>query len=149
MMAKLVYLDVCVLNRPFDDQQQVRIRLETDAVNLIVAHIRASALLLVTSSMLEIEISANPNENARAYVQGLFQQWSYRPNYDLKSIRTRAEYLSALNMGVADAAHVAFAEFAKADFVTVDDRLLKLCRRLDIQVWYGTPLAFCDKEDLR
>lgn len=99
--------------------------------------------------MLEVEISANPNENVKAYVQGLLQQWGYMPTYALASIRTRAESLSALNMGVADAAHVAFAEFAKADFVTVDDRLLKLCRRLDIQVWYGTPLAFCDKEELR
>lgn len=71
------------------------------------------------------------------------------PDYALSNIRTRAEFLSELHMGAADAAHVAFAEFAKADFVTVDDRLLKLCRRLDIGVWHGTPLAFCDKEDLR
>ena len=27
-----VYLDVCCLNRPFDDQSQDRIKLETDAV---------------------------------------------------------------------------------------------------------------------
>ncbi|MEZ4708365.1 MAG: hypothetical protein R3A44_14230 [Caldilineaceae bacterium] len=149
MMTKLVYLDVCALNRPFDDQKQVRIRLETDAVNLIVSHIRTATLRLVTSPMLEIEISANPNENVKAYNRSLLQQWGYMPNYALSAIRTRAEFLSELNMGAADAAHVAFAEFAEADFVTVDDRLLKLCRRLNIRVWYGTPLAFCDKEDLR
>jgi len=30
-----VYLDVCALSRPFDDQAFLRIRLETEAVNLI------------------------------------------------------------------------------------------------------------------
>ena len=31
-----VYLDVCCLNRPFDDQTQDRIRLESEAVLLIL-----------------------------------------------------------------------------------------------------------------
>jgi len=31
-----VYLDVCCLNRPFDDQSQERIRVESDAVELIL-----------------------------------------------------------------------------------------------------------------
>ena len=34
---KLVYLDVCALNRPLDDQSQMRIRLEADAVSLILS----------------------------------------------------------------------------------------------------------------
>ena len=42
--AKNVYLDVCALCRPFDDQQQVRIRLETSAVELILAHVRQTDL---------------------------------------------------------------------------------------------------------
>jgi hypothetical protein len=33
---KTLYLDVCTLCRPFDDQQQLRIRLVTDAVLLIL-----------------------------------------------------------------------------------------------------------------
>ena len=32
-----VYLDVCALCRPFDDQAHMRIRLETEAVQLILA----------------------------------------------------------------------------------------------------------------
>jgi hypothetical protein len=31
-----IYLDVSCLNRPFDDQGQVRIRLETEAVTIIL-----------------------------------------------------------------------------------------------------------------
>jgi hypothetical protein len=36
-----IYLDVCCLNRPFDDQTQDRIRLETEAVMLILGRIAA------------------------------------------------------------------------------------------------------------
>lgn len=32
-----IYLDVCCLNRPFDDQAQTRIRLESEAILLIIA----------------------------------------------------------------------------------------------------------------
>lgn len=35
-----LYLDVCALSRPFDEQDYLRIRLETEAVNLILSNIR-------------------------------------------------------------------------------------------------------------
>ena len=31
-----VYLDACCLNRPFDDQTQPRVRLEAEAISLIL-----------------------------------------------------------------------------------------------------------------
>ena len=37
---KLIYFDVCVLSRPFDDQSFLRIRLETEAANLILSKVR-------------------------------------------------------------------------------------------------------------
>jgi hypothetical protein len=39
-MEFLIYLDVCCLNRPFDDQTQERIRLEAEAVLRILANIQ-------------------------------------------------------------------------------------------------------------
>ena len=39
--VKRVYLDLCALNRPLDDQGQIRVRLEADAVSLILSHVRA------------------------------------------------------------------------------------------------------------
>ncbi len=38
---KLVYLDTCCLNRPFDDQTQAHIHLEAEAVLLIMARCAA------------------------------------------------------------------------------------------------------------
>ena len=68
---------------------------------------------------------------------------------DLEALRRRAEELHYLNFGIADAAHVAFAEQCRAEFVSCDDLLIKKCSKHNIKVWNGTPVAFCEKEGLR
>lgn len=61
----------------------------------------------------------------------------------------RAEELTRLGLGPADAAHLAFAEQADARLITCDDRFLRQCRRAGTRVWTGTPVAFCVQEDLK
>lgn len=148
MTTKQVYLDVCVLSRPFDDQQQARIHLETTALELILAHIRAGELEIIVSPVYQAEIAAIPYAQERQHLHFLLAEIGMQPEVDLSHVRRRAEALAQAGMGVADAAHVAFAEYVGADFVTVDDRLLKKCHRLAVQVWCGTPQAYCDKENL-
>lgn len=144
-----VYLDVCALCRPFDDQRQVRIRLETIAVELILAHVRQGEIELIVSPAHQIEIVAIDEAEERQQLLLLLKQFGISFQFDLPVVRKRAEELAALGIGVADAAHLAFAEAAQAEFITVDDRLLKRCHRLKPAVWYGTPLAYCEKENLR
>ena len=68
---------------------------------------------------------------------------------DMSKIRSRAEDLVSLGLGVADAAHVAFAEYSGAEFISCDARLLKKCKTSKIKVWFGNPVAFCEKEGLK
>ncbi|MEA3358600.1 MAG: hypothetical protein U9R17_04230 [Thermodesulfobacteriota bacterium] len=56
--AKTIYLDVCVLSRPFDDQSFLRIRLETEATNLILSQVRNAKYRLVVSPIHWEEITA-------------------------------------------------------------------------------------------
>ena len=49
---KRIYLDVCCLNRPFDNQDLDLVRLESEAVRLILKHIRTGELIWVGSSVL-------------------------------------------------------------------------------------------------
>ena len=149
MPVKRIYLDVCVLCRPFDNQQQARIRLETNALELILAHISDSELEFIVSQAHFIEINSIRQAEERQYLLLLLDQLGTSFEFKMSAVRRRAEMLVDNGMGIADAAHVAFAEFAQADFVTVDDRLLKQCLRLNVKVWCGSPLAYCDKESLR
>jgi len=147
--ARRVYLDVCALCRPFDDQGQMRIRLETDAVQLILGHVRAENLDLIVSRVHDIEIVAISDLAERTHLELMLHQIGKRVNPDLSLTRHRAEEFVQQGFGPADAAHLAWAEQTGADFVTCDDRLLRRCRRIKLGVWIGTPVAFCDKEDLR
>lgn len=54
-----------------------------------------------------------------------------------------------LGFGVADAAHIAFAEQLNAQFITCDDKLIKKSIKYKISVWCGNPVTFCEKENLR
>ena len=56
-----VYLDVCCLNRPFDDQTQARIRLESEATLIILAHCEQGRLEWVGSEALTWEIDKTPD----------------------------------------------------------------------------------------
>ena len=146
---RCVYLDVCVLNRPLDDQDQMRIRLETDAVHLILGHVRAGDLELAVSPAHHVEVAANPNIARREHVQLLLKELGTDQIVDLTQARARARSFMANGIKTADAAHVALAEQAKCDFVTVDDRLLRRLDHAGTEIWFGTPMAYCDKENLR
>ena len=54
-----IYLDNCCYNRPYDDQSQIRIYLETQAKLHIQELIKLRRVELVTSYMLEYENGKN------------------------------------------------------------------------------------------
>ena len=45
-----IYLDACYLNRPFDDQTQLRIYLEAQAVMTIISQCQSGIWKLINSS---------------------------------------------------------------------------------------------------
>ena len=120
-----IYLDVCCLNRPFDQQSQARIRLETEAILEIINYCQAGTWTLVTSKILSAEVSQTPNkeriENVKkilliAKIKVLSGDW----------LKERVFQLQKLGFASYDAAHVASAERASSDiFLTTDDRLLR------------------------
>ena len=124
-----IYLDVSCLNRPFDDQTQSRIRLESEGVTIILAECERGTWEHVSSEMAKIEIAAMPDADRRARVELLLP-----PGKDLLKLNehlfARADALQAIGFKPADAVHVAAAESTAADvFLSCDDRLCRLARR--------------------
>jgi hypothetical protein len=148
-LAKRIYMDVCALCRPFDDQAQMRIRLETDAVQLILSYVRSGRFSLAVSPVHSVEIEVIDEMAEREHLRSVLRQIGWSVVVDKKHALLRAEQLSQLGLGPADAAHLTFAEAAQADFITCDDRLIRRCRRINTSVWFGAPMAFCDKENLK
>jgi hypothetical protein len=71
-----IYLDVCCLNRPFDDQTQEKIHLEAEAVLIILSNISSDRWELVGSDVIDFEISKIPNKERRKKVEFLAQKIS-------------------------------------------------------------------------
>jgi predicted nucleic acid-binding protein len=119
-----IYLDMCAWKRPFDDQTQGRILIETTAVTRILDAATAGILMLCNSAALVAENRRNPNAQRRKRVNALLAQIG-SPSPATPAIFARAEQLARQGFRDMDALHLAFAEDLKADyFVTVDDELL-------------------------
>jgi len=124
-----VYLDVCCLNRPFDDQSQERIRLESDAIESIFRLIQKGKCLWIVSDSVLREINANPDEESRNKVRALLR-WADESIALSEATSRRAGDLIALGFGAMDALHVAFSESSGCiACLTTDDGLLKLGKR--------------------
>jgi predicted nucleic acid-binding protein len=125
-----VYLDMCSLKRPFDDQRHPRVREEATAVAAIVARVEAGEIALVRSSAHLVENDANPREDRRLAAALWIDSAAVDVPLDAE-VEVRARELAALGFRPLDALHVAFAERARARwFVTCDDELLKVAGRV-------------------
>lgn len=145
---KTLYLDVCTLCRPFDDQQQLRIRLETDAVLLILRHIETGRYRSAVSPVHFKEVAAITDPGERLEMLGLLTRLNTgNVDCDLQQAQERAVFLRENRIGIADSAHVAFAEQLADCFITCDDKLLKRCRRIDLKIPVMSPVEFITLEE--
>jgi predicted nucleic acid-binding protein len=120
-----IYLDACCLNRPFDDQTQARIRLEAEAVLIILARFETGQWEWIGSKVLDLEIDRTPDPERRRRVR-LLAFHAHRSVLVGQSEIERAQQLEAWGFSAFDALHLACAESGSSDvFLTTDDALLR------------------------
>ena len=143
-----LYLDVCCLNRPFDDQQQDRIRLESEAVLLIIHHCAEGDWEWIGSRVIDFEVQRTPDTIRRHRVALLAAQCNRYCEFK-KAHLARTQELRLLGFMTIDALHIAMAESAKADFLlTTDDKLIRVARRhaSKLKLYVNNPLTWLRKE---
>lgn len=119
-----VYLDNCSFNRPFDDQSQIRIRIEAEAKLYIQTLIKRGKLKLTWSYILEYENLANPYEIRQIIIQKWKQEAITQVNENNHVIK-RAGQLVKHKLNTKDALHIACAIEADSEyFITTDDKIL-------------------------
>ena len=120
-----VYLDNCCYSRPFDDQSQLRVRLEIEAKLEIQSQMRLGVLEYVWSEMLTGEVLDSPyldqQEKILPWRLGAVENVSIT-----EEIIVRAEKYMLLGIKSSDAIHLSCAGEANCDwFFTVDKGILK------------------------
>ena len=126
-----IYFDMCSLQRPLDDQTQLRVLVETQAVLGILALCESGAVELIASDALVFETEANPDVVRRDYAaQAISMATEFVPTDD--QIKGKARKFVASGIKPLDALHLASAVYSQVDyFCTCDDRFLKKARSLD------------------
>jgi predicted nucleic acid-binding protein len=124
-----IYLDACCLNRPFDDQRQARVRLEAEAISLIMQKLHQHEWEWIGSDVLVYELGQTEDVERKERLLLLAGQ-SHQVVEITEKILTQAEKLGAVGFNSYDAIHLASAENAKVDvFLTTDDNMQKIANR--------------------
>ena len=120
-----LYLDACCLNRPFDDQSQLRVRLETEAIRAVVQLCQEGDHVWLSSDLLQAELEQTPNLERQQLALDLLSCASERVAAT-EGDYERAAQFAANGVSGFDAVHLAIAERMQCDFfLTTDDRLLR------------------------
>jgi predicted nucleic acid-binding protein len=127
-----VYLDVCCLCRPFDDQKMNRIHLEAEAIKEILMRCTQD-WTLVASDAISFEISRIPDKTRMKKAQKLTDLAKEHVTIT-KTISRRYHEFVKLGIDSADALHLACAESAGAVLLTTDDAIIKVIKRHGNQI---------------
>jgi len=120
-----IYLDNCAFNRPFDDQSQLRVRLETEAKLYLQAAIRDGKVELVWSYILQFENEANPFAD-RKFAIDKWRPMASEEVFESSGLLACAKDLANKGIKSKDALHVAAAIEGSCDlFITTDDKIIK------------------------
>jgi predicted nucleic acid-binding protein len=122
-----VYLDNCCYNRPFDDQVQLSVQLETQAKLWIQDLIKNAKLELAISFFSLFENAANKDADKAEHIAEFFENATvYIDEANIAEIRILRDEILETGISAKDAIHIATAIVAEADyFITTDKRVLK------------------------
>ncbi len=120
-----IYMDVCCLNRPFDDQGQDRVRVEAEAVLNILEYCQSGQWELAGSEALDFELAQCPDPVKLARMRTIYALAQNRLAVT-EQVKARSREFQKQGISFFDSLHVALAEVYQQDvFLTTDD---KLCR---------------------
>ena len=143
-MAKIrVYLDNCCFNRPYDDQTQPKVAIETLAKLYIQELVLKREIDIVWSYVLKFENSRNIFESKKAAV-AKWEQFSVLFITKSDTVIALARQIEATGIKPVDSLHIACAIIAQCNYViTVDNRILKY---QDRRIMVCNPVDFINRE---
>jgi hypothetical protein len=140
-----LYIDLSCFNRPFDDQGQERVRLETEAVLAVLTRIVEGKDALLWSWVMSFENDKHPNPERRDEI-AVWEAISERTVGLSNQLEERARQIAQSGISSLDALHLASAEEGQADVVlTCDDILVRRSRRLALTLRILNPVAYFEE----
>ena len=133
---------MCCYNRPYDDQSQLKVAMETQSKLYIQSLIKDKKLEMIASYMLRYECSNNPFEMRRNAILDFVDKYAfaYVGEERKRIIEAKADEIMKTGVKFKDACHVAAAIYAECKyFISTDIRLLKYNTK---EIKMVTPIEF-------
>jgi len=138
-----IYFDACCYNRPFDNQLDGKIKLESEAILLLESGVKANQLDLYSSGVVEYELSQMKDLEKKASVFAFYSSMASGKLEFCNEIEQIADNLDRHNIKYMDALHVAYCEHYGIDYMlTTDKVLLNTIRRVELMTKVINPLEF-------
>lgn len=136
-----IYLDNCCYNRLFDEKTQERVRRESDAIKAILI---ARQDIIIGGNILRSEIDKIKDVGKKLSVISLYMQAVTETVAINEEVINRAKgIMEQANIKQMDALHLSCAISGNADiFLTVDDKLIKACRGLELEMVVANPVCW-------
>ena len=137
-----LYIDLNCFNRPFDDQNQERICLETEAVLGILTRVAEGKDILLWSWVLSFENDKHPKPDRRDEI-AVWEGRSERSVALSSEVEERARRIAQQGLDALDAAHLASADAGGAEIMlTCDDVLIRRAARVGLTLRVLNPVAY-------
>jgi len=139
-----IYLDCCCYNRPFDDQTQEKIRIESEVILTIINMFRQNNCEIVGSSALDIEIEQIKDIAKKEKVKIFYEQTITQKMKITDDILKKMQEMSEeVNIKKFDLLHLLLAENANANvLLTTDDKFEKASSKLNPKVKVLNPIKY-------
>ena len=140
-----VYLDNCCYNRPFDDQSQFRVRMETEAKLRIQHLMRLGIVEYAWSKVLDYELGQSPFFDGEEKIAD-WSDWATMYVDITSQITVRGAEIMRMGVKRMDALHLSCALAANCDwFLTTDKGILRHVSELD-SMRVANPITFVMEE---
>jgi hypothetical protein len=140
-----LYIDLSCFNRPFDDQGQERVRLETEAVLSVLTRVVEGKDTLLWSPVMSFENDKHPKADRREEI-ALWERRAERSVSLTDNLEHRTRQFVQQAIAVLDAAHLAAAEAGHAEILlTCDDVLIRRAARLGLALRVLNPVTYLDE----
>jgi len=133
-------MDVCCINRPFDDLSQDRVQFESDAVLTILSHCKSEEWTLVSSEVMDLELAKLSNRERLNKVRMLCSISKEHLVLN-EAVTEQAIEFQRCGIKVMDSLHLAVAEMHEIDvLLTTDDNFLRAAKRISTNITVANPV---------
>lgn len=142
-----LYLDTCCYSRPSDDQTQLRVMRESEAILDTLERATRGEWTIIGSDAVQQELAAIRDPDRRIGAESLAGFAGEHVHLDEDQHR-RGEALERMGLRGYDSLHIACAEAAGADaLLTTDDALIRRARRLQhhLAVRVANPVSWLEE----